>query len=133
MLIGNHFGKRKPQWNFFIKSYESFKYSWSLRLVKILSLGLAAQLVFLSPLVYWIYQNYAFIEKFVPTSYKLHENLQFEKKWILFLIVGATLAQGLFNFFLWKKMLSDSNDPIMFQPNVKSASLAEADYQRRAS
>ena len=89
MLIGNHFGKRKPEWNFFIKSYESFKYGWSLRLMKILTISMLTQVILLSPVIYWIYQNYAVIEKLLPVQYNLQENIQFEKKWIVFLVFGA--------------------------------------------
>ncbi len=134
MLIGNHFGKRKPQWNFFIKSYESFKYSWSLRLIKLMSLGFLAQVVILSPVIFWIYQNYAIIEKHVPIHFNLRENIQFEKKWILFLIIGTSITQAVFNYFMWRAFIRNG------QPNQQSAVasgklalLDEADYQRHAS
>jgi hypothetical protein len=134
MLIGNHFGKRKPQWNFFIKSYEDFKYSWSLRLIKLISLGLAAQVVILSPVIYWIYQNYAIIETHVPIRYNLRENIQFEKKWILFLIVGTTITQAVFNFFMWRSFMKNTPAHQQVIPtNGKLVLLDEADYQRHAS
>ncbi|MBC7421713.1 MAG: hypothetical protein H7328_13370 [Bdellovibrio sp.] len=133
MLIGNHFGKRKPQWNFFIRSYESFKYGWSFRLIKILCFGLMAQIVLLLPVIYWIYQNYALIEMSLPAQYHLQENIQFEKKWIVFLIIGTAISQGLFNFFLWKTFLKRSSDGMEFLTNAKPVLRDEVDYQRRAS
>ncbi|MBC7741106.1 MAG: hypothetical protein H7061_02835 [Bdellovibrionaceae bacterium] len=143
MLIGNHFGKRKPQWNFFIKKYESFKYSMSLQLVKMVAMGLAVQGVILSPVIYWIYQNYSIIEKNLPAHFNLQDNIQFEKKWIAFLILGSLAAQGTWNFLIWKKFItsepyslkrSSEIEPQRAQlASVKSASPVEVDYPRRAS
>lgn len=133
MLIGNHFGKRTPRWNFFTKSYESFKYGWSLKIIKVLILSLITQLVLLSPVIYWIYQNYGLIENLIPAQYNLHENIQFEKKWILFLMGGTLVSQGLFNFYLWKTLFKNwpENGPLSF--SERPASPGEVDYQRRAS
>ena len=66
MFIGKHFGKRKPQWNFFITNYENFKYSESSKLFKLILFGFIFQIVLFSPIVYWIFQNYAIIESFLP-------------------------------------------------------------------
>ena len=74
MLIGQHFGKRKPQWNFFIKSYESFKYSPSARLAKIMTLSLIVQMILFTPVIFWIYQNYAIIESRLPAHLNFNEN-----------------------------------------------------------
>jgi hypothetical protein len=134
MLIGNHFGKRKPQWNFFIKSYENFKYSASAQLVKMLALSLIVQTILFTPVIFWIYQNYAIIESLLPAHLNLDENIQFEKKWIVFLIFGMSLFQCFWNYTIWKAFIK--NDNFEFQNSlspVKPVSLDEADYQRRAS
>jgi hypothetical protein len=134
MLIGNHFGKRKPQWNFFIKSYESFKYSSAASLVKLLSLGLIIQTLLFSPIIYWIYQNYAIIESRLPANLNLEENIQFEKKWIIFLFFGMSLLQSFWNYYIWKNLIkNDRNDFQQPLSPLKSVSLDEVDYQHRAS
>ncbi len=143
MLIGNHFGKRKPQWNFFIKKYETFKYGVSLQLIKMMSVGLLIQTVLMAPVVYWIYQNYSIIEQNLPPQYHLQENIQFEKKWIAFLILGSVIAQSSWNYLIWRNFVNskpfsiqNSSTSAMESPqlsSVKSASPVEADYPRRAS
>ena len=134
MLIGNHFGKRKPQWNFFIKSYESFKYSSSAQLIKLIGISFIVQTILYSPVVFWIFQNYAIIESRLPTHLNLDENIQFEKKWIVFLILGMSLIQNFWNYYIWKNFIK--NERYEFQDPLsplKSVSPDEVDFQRRAS
>ena len=134
MLIGHHFGKRKPQWNFFIKSYERFKFSTSAPLAKLVIVSFLIQTLLYSPVVFWIYQNYAIIEKALPAHLNLDENIQFEKKWIVFLILGMSLIQNFWNFYVWKNFVKSERYP--FQETINPATSAlpdEVDYQRRAS
>lgn len=134
MLIGNHFGKRKPQWNFFIKKYERFKFSTSAPLARLVILSFIVQSVLFTPVVFWIYQNYSIIEKILPVSLNLHENIQFEKKWIVFLMIGISLVQSFWNYYIWKTFIRNERHPFPETINREnSASPAEADYQRRAS
>ncbi len=134
MLIGQHFGKRKPQWNFFIKSYESFKYSPSARLAKIMTLSLIVQMILFTPVIFWIYQNYAIIESRLPAHLNFNENIQFEKKWIVFLIFGMSLVQGFWNYYIWKTFIK--NERYEFQEPtspLKPVLLDAVEDQRRAS
>ena len=134
MLIGRHFGKRKPQWNFFIKSYERLKFSPTAPLFKLLAVSFVIQSVLFSPVVFWIYQNYSIIENTLPVHLNLQENIQFEKKWIVFLIIGMSLMQTFWNYYIWKNFVQ--NETQSFKDNVsplRSVSPDEADYQRRVS
>ncbi len=134
MHIGHHFGKRKPQWNFFIRSYENFKFSPAAPLAKLLIVSFLIQLLLFSPVVYWIYQNYAIIEMTLPAHLNFQENIQFEKKWIVFLILGMSLMQTFWNFYIWKNFIKSENQSSL-QPthSLRSVSPDEVDYQRRAS
>lgn len=138
MLIGHHFGKRKPQWNFFIKSYERFKYGDSSKLIKMILTSLAMQFVLILPIIYWIHQNYSIIESRIPAYLDLHENIQFEKKWILFLILGIFTIQGFWNYYIVKTFLKYQF--YQFDQNLsnglssgKPALHDVTDYQHRAS
>jgi hypothetical protein len=134
MLIGHHFGKRKPQWNFFIRSYERFKFSTSAPLARLVIFSFIVQMAFYFPVIYWIYQNYAIIEKVLPAHLNLQENIQFEKKWIVFLMLGMTLIQSFWNFYIWKVFIRSERYPFPEAINRESAaSPDEVDYQRRAS
>lgn len=134
MLIGHHFGKRKPQWNFFIRSYERFKFSTSAPLVRLVAFSFLVQMAFYTPVIYWIYQNYAIIEKVLPAHLNLQENIQFEKKWIVFLMFGMTLIQGFWNYYLWKVFIRSERYHLPEDINLESvASPDEVDYRRRAS
>lgn len=101
MQIGNHFGKRKPSWNFFTEQYHHLLDSTSNLIVKLLLVSMAVQLLFFAPIVYWIFQNYNLIQTLVPTQFNMQENFDFEKKWIVFLIVTCVAATSLWNAFLW--------------------------------
>lgn len=134
MFIGKHFGKRKPQWNFFITNYENFKYSESSKLFKLILFGFIFQIVLFSPIVYWIFQNYAIIESFLPQHLNLSENIQFEKKWIVFLIAIMTAVQAAWSYFIWKSMLTTQSPMSLIKPSlVTTASPDEAAAQRHAS
>lgn len=134
MLIGHHFGKRKPQWNFFIRSYERFKFSTSAPLARLVIFSFMVQMIFYAPVVYWIYQNYAIIEKILPAHLNLEENIQFEKKWIVFLMLGMSLAQGFWNYYIWKIFIRNERYPFPETINRENVvSPDEVDYQRRAS
>ncbi len=101
MKIGHHFGKRKPRWNFFTDQYQSLVDSSSGLILKIFAVSVVAQIVFLLPALYWIFQNYSIIQTLMPTSFNLNENIEFEKKWIVFLALVSTVATSLVNAYLW--------------------------------
>ena len=101
MKIGHHFGKRKPRWNFFTQHYQTLVDSSSTAVFKLFTISVAAQIVFFLPVLYWIFQNYEIIQNHIPISFNMMENIEFEKKWITFLVlVSAIFASGL-NAFLW--------------------------------
>lgn len=101
MKIGHHFGKRKPRWNFFTQHYQTLVDSSSTTVFKLFMLSVAAQVVFFLPVLYWIFQNYEIIQNHIPISFNMAENIEFEKKWITFLVfASAVFASGL-NAFLW--------------------------------
>lgn len=134
MLIGHHFGKRKPQWNFFIRSYERFKFSTSAPLARLVILSFIVQTVLFIPVIYWIYQNYAIIENVLPARLNLQENIQFEKKWIVFLILGISMVQSFWNYYIWKIFIRSERYPFPETINRENAaSHDEVDYRRRAS
>lgn len=131
MFIGRHFGKRKPQWNFFINNYENFKYSSSSELIKLIAIGFIFQAILFAPIVYWIFQNYAIIENYLPQHLNLNENIQFEKKWIVFLILAMLSTQSIWNFFIWKTVHSQRSSSISH--HEMTVLPGEAVDQRRAS
>lgn len=134
MLIGNHFGKRKPQWNFFIKTYEKFKFSTSAPLARLVIISFFVQTLFYSPVVFWIFQNYSIIEKSLPIHLNLDENIQFEKKWIVFLILGMSLMQSFWNFYIWKTFVKNETYSYPRPSSFENSALPdEVDYRRRAS
>ena len=101
MKIGHHFGKRKPNWNFFTDQYQSLVDSSSGLVLKIFAASVAVQLVFLLPALYWIFQNYNIIQSLMPISFNLNENIEFEKNWIVFLALVSTVVTSLVNAYLW--------------------------------
>lgn len=101
MKIGHHFGKRKPRWNFFTDHYQSLVDSSSGLVLKIFAASVAVQIVFLLPALYWIFQNYSIIQSLMPVSFNLTENIEFEKKWIVFLALVSTVLSSLVNAYLW--------------------------------
>jgi hypothetical protein len=131
MFIGRHFGKRKPQWNFFINNYENFKYSSSSELIKLVVIGFIFQAILFAPIVYWIFQNYAIIENYLPQHLNLNENIQFEKKWIVFLILAMLSTQSIWNFFIWKTVNNQRSSRI--NHHEMTVLPDEAVDQRRAS
>lgn len=132
MFIGRHFGKRKPQWNFFINNYESFKYSSSSELIKLIMIGFIFQAILFAPIVYWIFQNYAIIENYLPQHLNLNENIQFEKKWIVFLIIAMLGTQSIWNFFIWRTVNSQRHTNNINHHDM-TVLPSEAVDQRRAS
>ncbi|OFZ31581.1 MAG: hypothetical protein A2622_03085 [Bdellovibrionales bacterium RIFCSPHIGHO2_01_FULL_40_29] len=101
MKIGHHFGKRKPRWNFFTDQYQSLVDSSSLIIVKLLLVSLGLQVLFFLPVLYWVFQNYAIIQTHIPAHFNMSENIEFEKKWIVFLILSSTVVATFWNAFLW--------------------------------
>ncbi len=101
MKIGHHFGKRKPRWNFFTDQYQTIVDSSFGPLAKVFAASVAAQIIFLLPVLYWIFQNYSIIQTLMPTTFNMNENIEFEKKWILFLVISSAVVTSLLNAFLW--------------------------------
>ena len=101
MKIGHHFGKRKPRWDFFTNQYQTLVDSSSNLVVKLLLASVVMQLLFFVPVFYWIFQNYHIIQTLVPVHFDIAENLEFEKKWIIFLVVTCSLVASCWNAFLW--------------------------------
>ncbi len=101
MKIGHHFGKRKPRWNFFTEKYQSLIDSSSSLVFKIFMITVAVQVVFFLPALYWIFQNYEIIQNHIPTTFNMNENIEFEKRWIVFLVISSTLFTSVLNAFLW--------------------------------
>ena len=101
MKIGHHFGKRKPRWNFFTEQYQSLVDSPSTAVFIIFTVSVAAQVMFFLPALYWIFQNYDIIQTHIPITFNMVENIEFEKKWIVFLIFSSALFASVLNAFLW--------------------------------
>ena len=97
MKIGHQFGKRKPRWDFFTGQYHSLVESSSHIIVKLLLASVLMQLVFFVPVFYWIFQNYHIIQTLVPVHFDMAQNLEFEKKWIVFLVVASSLVASCWN------------------------------------
>ncbi len=132
MKIGHHFGKRKPRWNFFTHQYQNLMDSPSHLIFKLILVSVAMQLVFFLPVLYWVFQNYSVIQTLIPLNFNVTENLEFEKKWIVFIILSSTVAASLWNAFLWLhiyKQVQARN--IIF--NDQTSSRDEAVDQRLAS
>ncbi len=99
-----------------------------------MTISFLVQTLLFAPVIFWIYQNYAIIESRLPAHLNFDENIQFEKKWIVFLILGMSLIQSFWNYYIWKNFIK--NERYEFQDPLsplKSASPDEVDYQRRAS
>ena len=101
MKIGHQFGKRKPRWDFFTDQYQNLVESSSNIIVKLLLTSVLMQLIFFVPVFYWIFQNYHIIQTLVPVHFDISENLEFEKKWIIFLVIASSLVASCWNAFLW--------------------------------
>lgn len=101
MKIGHQFGKRKPRWDFFTDQYQNLVESSSHIIVKLLLASVLMQLIFFVPVFYWIFQNYHIIQTLVPVHFDIAENLEFEKKWIVFLVVASSLVASCWNAYLW--------------------------------
>ena len=112
MQIGHHFGKRKPKWNFFIDRYQSLIDRSYFTIVKYFVASVGLQTLFFVPALYWIFQNYSIIQAHLPMSFEMHENLEFEKKWIVFLVLSSIVFASVLNAYLWLylyKMASAKN------------------------
>ena len=132
MKLGHHFGKRKPRWNFFTDHYQNLVGSTSNLIVKLLLASIVIQLAFFLPVLYWVFQNYSIIQSLIPTNFNMAENLEFEKKWIVFLVLSSTVAASVWNAFLWLYVYKNT----MLKLNMTSDSVAlpvAADDQRLAS
>lgn len=101
MKLGHHFGKRKPRWNFFTDQYQSLVDSSSFIVLKLLAASFVLQILFFLPTLYWIFQNYDIIQTHLPAHFNMTENIEFEKKWIVFLVLISTAMASLWNAFLW--------------------------------
>lgn len=101
MIIGHHFRKHKPEWNFFTTYYQRLFDSSSRTVLKILLMSFTVQMLFFIPVLYWIFQNYNVLTTLIPKSYDLTVNLEFEKKWILFLVFASVAVSSVWNAFIW--------------------------------
>ena len=132
MKIGHHFGKRKPRWNFFTDKYQNLMDSTSHLIFKLILFSMAMQLIFFLPVLYWIFQNYGIIQTLIPLNFNITENLEFEKKWIVFIILASTVAASFWNAFLWLHIYKQAQlKNIAF--NVQTSSRDEVVDQRLAS
>ena len=88
--------------------------------------------MFFLPVLYWIFQNYEIIQNHIPISFNMSENIEFEKKWITFLVfASAVFASGL-NAFLWLFVYKIGRTESTVIHDL-SSSRAEADDQHLAS
>lgn len=129
MQIGQHFGKRKPRWNFFLAKHQSLKdrHGTTIRFA-LISMGL--QTLALSPLLYWSLQNYTFFANNIPQSYNLREHLEIERNWVVFLFFFCIALTSVINFVLFSRV---HGRKIIRFSNVIELSPGEAADQRRVS
>ena len=99
MLIGQHFGKRKPRWNFFNDQLKSIIHRHNLR-IKITLFAALIQALILSPIIYWSLQNYIFITKNIPYHYRIHSYIESEKNWIIILYIVCLILSTIFNYYI---------------------------------
>lgn len=132
MKIGHHFGKRKPRWNFFTQHFHTLVDSSSTVVVKLFTISVMAQLVFFLPVLYWIFQNYEIIQNHIPISFNLSENIEFEKKWITFLVLVSAVFASFLNAFLWLIVYKKSRTEGAVIHDLSSSHVA-ADDQHLAS
>lgn len=132
MKIGHHFGKRKPRWNFFTDQYHSLVDSSSSIIFKIFLISVGVQILFFLPALYWIFQNYSIIQNLLPSSFDMAENLEFEKKWIVFLIFTSAIFASVVNAFLWLYVYQASQSKLSFNRDL-AVSRDEADDRHLAS
>lgn len=59
----------------------------------------------MSPVIYWLFQNYHLTEVIIQQKLNLKENMQFEKKWMIFLMLSMMIAQSTAVVFILKKMV----------------------------
>lgn len=134
MIIGHHFKKHKPEWNFFTTYYQSLVDNSSRTILKILLASFGVQMLFFIPVLYWIFQNYSVLQTLIPKSYDLGVNLEFEKKWILFLVFASAAVSSIWNAFIWFNFYKFKvSAQKISNANVQSASRDEADDLRLAS
>ncbi len=132
MKIGHHFGKRKPRWNFFTDQYQNLVDSSSNLIVKLLLSSIVIQLLFFVPVIYWIFQNYNIIQTLVPARFNMSENLDFEKKWIVFLVLSSAVVASVWNAYLWLYVYKNIMTKQRYTNDLISLP-DEADDQRLAS
>lgn len=128
MQIGSHFGKRKPRWDFFSTHATPYLEMIQFKIIKYALLSTSVQMIVFFPIVYWTMENYDLFLQLIPVSTKLTENLQDEKKWILFLYFSSGIAMTVVNIFFYSRILQKSETNLDM-----NASSVEALDQRRAS
>lgn len=141
MRIGHHFGKRKHMWDYLNRRYAFFsEIDFDLN-VKLFSISFLIQCFFMAPVVYWLFQNYALAETIIRHKINLHDNIQFEKKWIIFLMLSMMIMQSFGLIFLLKRMVLNfyfDQEAESLNENLPKNALTlvspdEAADQRRAS
>lgn len=120
MIIGSHFGKHKPDWNFFLEKQRLLKDKYGLT-IKFAFINFIVQAVLLFPILYWSLQNYAFFEQHVPAMYKLKYYITNEKMWIVFLYIVTLFTSSLVNFSLLLRALNHSflNQQKLFEQSTQ--------------
>ena len=133
MIIGHHFKKHKPEWNFFTSQYQQFIDKSSHIVFKIILMSFAVQILFFLPVIYWTFQNYNVLQALIPKSYDLTVNFDFEKKWIVFLVFSSVLISSVWNAFIWYNFYKFKNLSQQIKTNDLSESRDEVDDLRLVS
>ena len=130
MQLGSHFGKRKPRWDFYSSHVYPYMDQIYFKAVRFTLISTVVQLILLTPAVYWTFENYNLFLNLIPSSTKLVENFQDEKKWILFLYICSGAMTFFCNLFFFLKILQPSES----RSNLEKFSLSdEVVDQRHAS
>lgn len=133
--MGYPFGKPNHSFKHSLnRKLELFRSSPFYNLYRIITFSLMVQFVLFIPIVYWIFQNYSIIEIALPENLNLVENIHYEKKWILFLILSMGVVQAVWNMYIWKQFLKNQLQQNTSKIKIDRSALPdEADYPRRAS
>jgi hypothetical protein len=105
MQLGHHFGKRKPSWNMFHERTRLYFQSLDNTILKFSFLISTIQFVVLMPLLFWTLENYTLFEHIIPINTNLKDNIDSEKKWILFLFGLSYIISVFINFQTLKIIL----------------------------
>ena len=138
MQLGQHFGKRKSQWNMFHDHTRLYFHRLENTNIKSALILSSVQFLILLPLLYWTLENYNLFEQFIPLKTHLKENIISEKKWILFLF-GISYVFSVFLNYQFIRFLIRNNDSNAVQnlnaskSNDHIFSFDEAAARRRAS